>query len=113
MGQRRFVRFLIGAIGEIACAMTWSGFQYRFLRQGVEVRLLGFRLRSIPAQSIVTYSIESWSLARGFGIRSMGSTHAYVWCNQVVHIKTLNGDIFLGHNDPERIIRDLNMVTGV
>jgi len=29
-----------------------------------------------------------------------------------VHIKTSNGEIFLGHNDPERIVRDLNMVTG-
>jgi hypothetical protein len=102
----------IGLIGLGVVAMTWSGFQYRFLRQGVEVRMLGFRLRSIPAQSIVSYSIESWSLARGYGIRGIGRTRAYVWCNQVVHIKTSNGDIFLGHSDPERIVRDLDMVTG-
>jgi hypothetical protein len=103
----------VGLIGLGVVAMTWSGFQYRFLRQGVEVRMLGFRLRSIPAESIVTYSIESWSLARGYGIRGIGNTRAYVWCNQVVHIKTSNGDIFLGHDDPARIVRDLDMVTSV
>src|ERR1035438_29828 len=82
---------LVIAIGVAATAMAWSGFQYRFLRHGVEVRLLGFRLRSIPKQSIVSYSIESWSLIRGYGIRGVGSTRAFVWCNKVVHIKTTNG----------------------
>ena len=75
--------------------------------------MLGFRLRSIPKQSILSYSIEPWSLIRGYGIRGIGNRRAYVWCNQVVHIKTTNGDIFLGHNDPARIVRDLDMVTGV
>ena len=104
---------LVGLVGVGACAMAWSGFQYRFLRHGVEIRMLGFRLRSIPKQSIVSYSIEPWAVVRGYGIRGIGSTRAYVWCNQVVHIRTSNGEIFLGHSDPERIVRDLDMVTGV
>jgi len=94
-------------------AMAWSGFQYRFLRQGVEIHMLGFRLRSIPKESIVSYSIEPWNLIRGYGIRGIGSTRAYVWCNKVVHIRTSNGQVYLGHNDPERIVRDLEMVTGI
>jgi hypothetical protein len=101
---------LVAVIGIGILAMTWSGFQYRFLRSGVEIRMLGFRLRSIPKQSIISYSIEPWSFARGYGIRGIGKTRAYVWCNQVVHIKTSNGDIFLGHNDTERIVRDLDQV---
>jgi len=104
---------LVGLVGVGACAMAWSGFQYRFLRHGVEIRMLGFRLRSIPKQSIVSYSIEPWAVVRGYGIRGIGSTRAYVWCNHVVHIRTSNGEIFLGHSDPERIVRDLDMVTGV
>jgi hypothetical protein len=104
---------LAGVIGLGACAMAWSGFQYRFLRHGVEIRMLGFRLRSIPKQSIVSYSIEPWAFIRGYGIRGIGSTRAYVWCNKVVHIRTSNGEIFLGHSDPERIVRDLDMVTGL
>jgi hypothetical protein len=104
---------LVGVVGLGACAMAWSGFQYRFLRHGVEIRMFGFRLRSIPKQSIVSYSIEPWSFIRGYGIRGIGNTRAYVWCNKVVHIRTSNGEIFLGYNDPERIVRDLDMVTGV
>jgi len=94
-------------------AMAWNGFQYRFMRDGVEIRMFELRLRSIPKQSIVSYSIEPWAFMRGYGIRGIGSRRAYVWCNKVVHIRTTNGDIFLGHNDPERIVRDLEMVTGV
>ena len=104
---------LIDVIGLGVCAMAWSGFQYRFLRHGVEIRMLGFRLRSIPKQSIVSYSIEPWAFLRGYGIRGVGSTRAYVWCNQVVHIRTSKGEVFLGHSDPQRIVQDLDLVTGV
>jgi hypothetical protein len=103
---------LVGMLAIGIFAMAWSGFQYRFLRHGVEIRMLGFRLRSIPKQSIVSYSIEPWTFIRGYGIRGIGSSRAYVWCNKVVHIKTSNGDIFLGHKDPERIVRDLDRVMG-
>jgi hypothetical protein len=33
-----------------------------------------------------------------------------VWGNKVVHIKTSNGEVFLGHSDPQRIVRDLDRV---
>jgi len=108
-------RWAVGLVGLLAIgtlAMTWSGFQYRFLRDGVDIRMLGFRLRSMPRESIVSYSIEPWAFARGYGIRGMGRTRAYVWCNQVVHIRTSNGEVYLGHREPERIVRDLDMVTG-
>jgi hypothetical protein len=103
----------VGGIGLGALAMTWSGFQYRFLRHGVEIRMFGYTLRTIPRQQIVSYSVESWSLVRGYGIRGFGSTRAYVWGNKVVHIKTTNGDVYLGHNDPQRIVRDLDRVMGI
>jgi len=103
----------VAAIGLGAFGMAWGGFQYRFLRHGVEIRTLGYRLRTIPKQAIVSYSIEPWAFLRGYGIRGMGNTRAYVWGNQLVHIKTTNGEVFLGHSDPERIIRDLDRVTGL
>jgi hypothetical protein len=99
-------------VGFGVLAITWGGFQYRFLRHGVEIRMLGIHLRSIPRQSIVSYAIEPWAFIRGYGIRGIGRSRAYVWCNKVVHITTSNGDIFLGHNDPERIVRDLDLVMG-
>ena len=98
------------ALAAVISAVMWSGFQYRFLRHGVEVYMLGFRLRSIPRQSIISYSVEPWSLPRGYGIRGRGSMRAFVWCNKVVHIKTPQAEIFLGHSEPERIIHDLDMI---
>src|SRR5260370_20311671 len=105
----RWAVALVGVIAIGTFAMSWSGFQYRFLRQGVEIRMLGFRLRSIPRQSIVSYSTEPWAFIRGYGIRGIGSSRAYVWCNKVVHIKTSNGEIFLAHSDPQRILCALNL----
>ena len=108
----RYALVVVAVVGIGALALMVSGFQYRFLRHGVEVRTLGFTLRRIPKQSIVSYSVESWGLPRGYGIRGIGNTRAYVWGNKVVHIKTTNGEVYLGHSDPEKIVRDLNQVTG-
>ena len=72
----------------------------------------GFRLRSITRDQIARYGIERWNALRGYGIRGVGNTRAYVWGNQVVHITTLEGEVFLGHNDPVRIVRDLDMIRG-
>ena len=104
---------LVGVVGVFALAMAWIGFQYRFRSDGVEIRMLGFSLRTIPAGDILSYSIEPWNLIRGYGIRGLGRTRAYVWCNRVVHIRTATGEIYLGHENPERIVRDLDMVTGL
>jgi hypothetical protein len=108
----RVAMALVVLIGAVTIAVACSGFHYRFLKQGVEIRLLGFRLRSIPREQIQSYKAESWSALRGYGIRGVGNTRAYVWGNKVVHIKTSNGDIFLGHSDPTRIVRDLDKVMG-
>jgi hypothetical protein len=95
----------------VLAAFAWTGFQYRFGPAGVEISTMGFRLRSIPLLQIESYTPEHWNLLRGYGIRGVGDTRAYVWCNHVVHIKTTQGDVFLGHNDPERIVRDLDAIT--
>jgi hypothetical protein len=108
----RLALALVGLIGFATIAAACSGFQYRFLKHGVEIRVLGFRLRSIPREQIKSYEAESWSALRGYGIRGVGNTRAYVWGNKVVHIKTSNGDMFLGHSDPARIVRDLDKVMG-
>jgi len=97
---------LLGAVA----AFAWSGFDYRFSPQGIEIRTLGFRLRSIPLGEIRSYDIEGWNLLRGYGIRGVGGSRAYVWGNKVVHIRTAQGDVYLGHSEPERIVRDLDMI---
>ncbi len=95
----------------VGCAaLTWSGFQYRFSPAGVEIRTLGFRLHSIPVEQIQRYEPGNWSLWRGYGIRGIGNRRAYVWGNKGVRIKTTEGEIFLGHSEPERVLRDLDAI---
>jgi hypothetical protein len=90
-------------------AHTWSGFHYRFTPAGLEISTLGYRLRSIPQAQIARYQAEKW-MVRGYGIRGVGKTRAYVWGNDVVHITTVDGEVFLGTNDPARTVRDLDMM---
>lgn len=99
---------LLGVLFLLIAAHTWSGFHYRFTPAGLEIRTLGFRLRSIPQEQIARYRQEKWMALRGYGIRGLGNTRAYVWGNNVVHITTLEGEVFLGTNDPARTVRDLD-----
>jgi len=110
-GGFRLAMVLIELILLVCGLAAWNGFHYLFTQHGLEIRTLGFRLRSIPAEQIERYSIGSWNLLRGYGIRGVGNLRAYVWGNRGVNVTTLQGDLFLGHDEPERIIRDLDMVT--
>jgi len=108
------VRIAIGLVGLlllISGLAAWSGFHYFFTRSGLEIRALGFRLRSVPAEQIQRYAIQQWNFLRGYGIRGAGNLRAYVWGNRGVQITTSQGEVFLGHDDPDRIVRDLDVVT--
>jgi hypothetical protein len=94
-----------------AAAMAWSGFHYSFSPAGIEIRTLGFRVRSISATDIRSYAVDRWKVIGGYGIRGLGNRRAYVWGNSGVRIKTAQGEVFLGHSEPEKIIRDLDLVT--
>jgi len=93
-----------------ATALAWTGFRYVFSQSGVEVWSLGFRLRSIPAGQIKEYEAQRWNPIGGYGIRGVGDCRAYVWCNRGVRIETSEGQVFLGHSDPVRIVHDLDIV---
>jgi hypothetical protein len=107
----RIASVLLGLLFAAIAIHIWTGFQYSFTRAGVEISTLGFRLRSIPREEIKQYAVESWNPLRGYGIRGIGNRRAYVWCNQGVRIETTEGEVFLGHNEPERIVRDLDSIT--
>ena len=92
----------------VIAAMTLNGFHYLFRRTGLEIRAFGFRLRSIPLAQIREYTVQTWSPLKGYGIRGIGNSRAYVWGNRVVRIRTNDGEIFLGHSNPERIVHDLD-----
>ena len=101
---------LAALIGIWAASMAAFGFQYTFSSSGVDVRTLGFRLRSIAAADIRSYAESDWPFWSGRGIRGIGNRRAYVWGNRGVRIQTNNGEVFLGHSEPRKIIRDLDRV---
>jgi hypothetical protein len=78
-----------------SAALAWGGFRYVFTPSGVEVRTLGFRLRSIPAADIKSFAVDRWNVMGGYGIRGVGDKRAYVWGNRGVLIKTSEGEVFL------------------
>lgn len=107
------VRVAMGFLGLLFLLIAvhaWDGFHYRFTPAGLEISTLGLRLRSIPQAQIAKYRPEKWMALRGYGIRGLGNTRAYVWSNNVVHITTLEGEIYLGTNDPARTVRDLDIM---
>ncbi len=106
----RVAMSLLGALFLLIAAHAWYGFHYRFMPAGLEISTLGLRLRSIPQSQIAKYRPEKWMALRGYGIRGIGNTRAYVWSNNVVHITTLEGEVYLGTNDPARTVRDLDMM---
>jgi hypothetical protein len=93
-------------------AVAWDGFRYVFSPAGIEIRTLGFRLRSIPAADIQNYAVDRWNILGGYGIRGVGTKRAYVWGNRGVRIDTFEGEVFLGHDEPEKIVHDLDRITG-
>lgn len=109
----RVMNLLLCFLFFVVAASAWSGFQYFFTQYGVEVHTLGYRLRSIPLKNILSYDQESWNALRGYGIRGIGRSRAYVWGNRVVRIHTTDGDVILGHSDPGRIMRDLDRIRKV
>jgi hypothetical protein len=106
----RLAMALGAAILLVATAAAWSGFRYVFTNSGMEVRTLGFRLRSIPASQIREYAVAPWNPLGGYGIRGIGERRAYVWGNKGVRIKTTEGEVFLGHCEPQRIVHDLDVM---
>jgi hypothetical protein len=107
----RIASAILALLFAVIAVHVWTGFQYFFTSAGVEIRTLGFRLRSIPREDIRQYAVESWNPIRGYGIRGIGNRRAYVWCNQGVRIETTDGEVFLGHSEPDRIVRDLDSIT--
>jgi hypothetical protein len=106
----RIALAILGMLFAGIAVHVWTGFQYFFSSAGVEIHTLGFRLRSIPVEDIRQYAVESWNPVRGYGIRGIGNRRAYVWCNKGVRIQTTDGEVFLGHSEPNRIVRDLDSI---
>ena len=61
-------------------------------------------------RSALLVCLGQLAAASDYGIRGIGDKRAYVWGNRGVRIKTTEGEVFWGHDDPERIVRDLDAI---
>jgi hypothetical protein len=93
--------------GDVLAEETHSGGAWSLL-------ILPAMLGPVIALTVAQPATVRWpaTLACVIGLGTLAITWSGLWCNKVVRVKTTNGEIFLGHNDPERIVRDLNMVMG-
>jgi len=102
---------VVGLVLLVAVYWAWRGFVYRFTNAGVEIRALGLRLRRIPLSQIKEFRSERVNPLTdfgGWGIKGFGSDTAYIWGGRTaLHIKTYTGDVYLGHENPDRLVRDL------
>ena len=61
-------------------------------------------------KSASTNAVAPWNPLYGYGVRGIGERRAYVWGNTGVRIILSEGEVFLGHGEPERIMSDLNAI---
>jgi hypothetical protein len=103
------IGLLIAALALILVSgMIWDGFHYRFTTSGLEVRSLGIRLRWVPLPEIKEYRVEEHEFC-GYGWRMAPGRQWFIWSgHRGVKVRTWNGDLYLGHARPERLVRDLD-----
>jgi hypothetical protein len=58
----------------------------------VEIRTLGFRLRSIPAGQSEEYAVDRWNPIGGYGIRGIGGRRACLCGVRGAGIETTDGE---------------------
>jgi len=101
-------------LGVWAIALLGRGFQYRFGSAGVEVTALGGRVLFVPRDEIIgceARSVDPLRTFGGWGIRGTGTQRAFILGgHDGVSITTRQGEVFLGHPDPARLLRHLERV---
>jgi len=108
LGPVRYVGiFLLAVMSWVAVAVL-EGFRYLVRDDGIQIKGFLLPLRFVPRSAIRSYRADRWN-GLGYGIRLTSTGTAYIWGGRnVVNIATDSGDIMLGHDDPERLIRELD-----
>lgn len=93
---------------------AFGGFRYRVTSTGVEVRTGGIRVCSIPKTNIEDYrvaQIDPLGDFGGWGIRMLPGKRAFIWHgHEAVRIRTPQRTVYLGHDQPERLVKDLDVM---
>lgn len=112
-GPWKAIPLIVAGALVATAAWAWWGFEYRFTKAYVEVRMPGIRLRRIPLQEVTKYEPQDCSPLvdfGGWGIKGFGNETAYIWGGRrVLRIETPRGTVYLGHEHPERLVKDMEV----
>jgi hypothetical protein len=93
---------------------AFGGFRYRITSTGVEVRTGGIRVCSIAKANIEDYrvaQIDPLGDFGGWGMRMLPGKRAFIWHgHEAVRIRTPQRTVYLGHDQPERLVKDLDVM---
>ncbi len=110
----RFLLYAVTALMLWVITQAWGGFRYRITSTGVEVRTGGIRVCSIPKANIQEYrvaQIDPLGDFGGWGIRMLPGKRAFIWHgHEAVRIRTPQRTVYLGHDQPERLVKDLDVM---
>ena len=108
LGPVRYVGIFLLAVMTWVAVAVLEGFRYLVRDDGIQIKGFLLPLRFVPRSAIRSYRADRWN-GLGYGIRLTSTGTAYIWGGRkVVNIATDSGDIMLGHDEPERLIRDLD-----
>jgi Domain of unknown function (DUF1648) len=112
-----WVRLLVYCASPLCLWVTlqaWGGFRYRVTSTGIDVRTGGIRVCSIPKATIQDYriaQIDPLGDFGGWGIRMLPGRRAFIWHgHEAVRIRTPQRTVYLGHDQPERLVKDLDVM---
>ncbi len=110
----RLLLYAVTALMLWVITQAWGGFRYRITSTGVEVRTGGIRVCSIPKANIQEYrvaQIDPLGDFGGWGIRMLPGKRAFIWHgHEAVRIRTPQRTVYLGHDQPERLVKDLDVM---
>lgn len=75
----RYGAFLASLLFLGVAILALAGYRYRFMRGGVEISALGFRVKFIPVERITHYEESSRAFADGYSFGIYGRRRAFVW----------------------------------
>lgn len=107
------VRLVSGTLAMLALAvgvLAECGYRYRFTPQGLEISTLGFRLQFIPVDQIVRYEQAKWTPSDRWNFGVYGRRRCYLWGGPGVRIQTLDGQVYLGHEFPQKIMAHFDRI---
>jgi Protein of unknown function (DUF1648) len=110
----RILLYAVTALMLWVISQAWGGFHYRVTSTGVDVRTGGIRICSIPKATIQDYriaQIDPLGDFGGWGIRMLPGKRAFIWHgHEAVRIRTPQRTVYLGHDQPERLVKDLDVM---